>query len=476
MIVVPTEKRFDWQHTPVVLCVIVLINVLVFFFYQSDDDEKAYDAVTHYNALNLLDTEHSLFQQYLEQNNEHQLLQDINALYDDDLSSTILFRRDFYEHLVTNGASLMGESAYEQWQPQREEIQTQFDSTSPIAHGLSAKYFKLSALISHQFLHGDIMHLMGNLFFLVLCGFAVEAAIGHWRFLLFYLISGVAAGMAQVMADWQSSVPLIGASGSISGVMAMYLAIFRLKKIEFFYWIFFFVGYFRAPALLLLPIYIAKELISYYTSPDSNVAFLAHAGGFVAGSVLIGITLLFRPKTINQEYIEQDQDVDPNQQPLGEIYDALGHYQFAKAFALINQLVKEKGLTYDLAMLHYNLLKISKQKGYAASVLTLWKFQRYATHELESVIQVWKDNPALHEKLTDKDAIRLGIHLTRASDPRWAASIFLQLMNNNCKDPSVSIFAQKVSASFGAVGNNKQQKKFDSLAKELLAADHYDAL
>ena len=62
-----------------------------------------------------------------------------------------------------------------------------------------------------------------------------------------------AAGFAQVASDWSSTTPLVGASGAISGVMAMYLAVFRLKKIEFFYWFFFFVGYFRAPALLILP-------------------------------------------------------------------------------------------------------------------------------------------------------------------------------------------------------------------------------
>ena len=124
------------------------------------------------------------------------------------------------------------------------------------------------------------------MFFLVICGFAVEAAIGHLRFLLFYLFSGVVAGVSHAAMDLDSSSVLIGASGSVSAVMAMYLGVFRFKKIEFFYWFFIFVGYFRAPALLILPFYIGKELVQFYTEAGSNVAFMAHAGGFVAGLVL----------------------------------------------------------------------------------------------------------------------------------------------------------------------------------------------
>ena len=64
----------------------------------------------------------------------------------------------------------------------------------------------------------------------------------------------------------------------------MYLIIYRWQTIRFFYWFYLIVGYFRAPAMILLPVYIGKELISFYSDPDSNVAFMAHAGGFVAGA------------------------------------------------------------------------------------------------------------------------------------------------------------------------------------------------
>ena len=139
-------------------------------------------------------------------------------------------------------SELYSDSAHRRLLDQRRKAVQMLRSTSIARYGLVPSDIRITTLFSHQFMHAGVMHLLGNMVFLILCGFAVEAAIGHWQFLLFYLLSGLAGGLLFTAFDAEGTRPLVGASGAISGVMAMYLWVFRLKKIEFFYWFYAFVG------------------------------------------------------------------------------------------------------------------------------------------------------------------------------------------------------------------------------------------
>lgn len=478
MIVVPTEKQFDWRHAPIVLFFIVLLNVLVFFLYQSGDIQKHMDALSKYQQADYFELEWPVFKQYLQDQGDTKTLEDVSSRYEKEelqyLNVQILMRNDFYLYLSEIAPDTFEPDIYAQWHGDRARIQAQFNAISAFAYGLTPSRFRISALLTHQFLHGGVMHLLGNMFFLVICGFAVEAAIGHWRFLGFYLVGGIAAGLAQAVSDWQSSVPLVGASGAISAVMAMYLAIFRLKKIEFFYWIFFFVGYFRAPALLILPFYIGKELYSYHTAAaESNVAFLAHAGGFVAGGILIGLSLLLDKKTVNVAYIENDQGpIDEQRQHLAEIYRAVEKYSFSDAFKRVNEAIKAYGLTFELAMIRYNLLKISKGKGYPQSALQLWTMKRLLPHELERLENVWIENPELQEKLNNEQAVDLGMQLSTLQNPVVAEQLFELLQQRQYHDQSLTLLAQKLSSAFEQLGESNKQSQYHAAAVQLMQGGH----
>jgi len=481
MIVVPTEKQFDWRHAPVVLFSIVLLNVMVFVFYQSGDTEKLYTAVGTYLETDYLPQEWPLFEQYITDHEGATRASELAELYTagqhQPLAMAILRNPGFYQHLTTAAGTTFRRDFYEDWQYERPQIQAAFNEISWIAHGLIASDFKISALFTSQFLHGGVMHLLGNMFFLVICGFAVEAAIGHWRFLLFYLVCGVAAGMAQVMRDWTSTTPLVGASGAISGVMAMYLAVFRLRKIEFFYWIFFFVGYFRAPALVILPVYVGKELFSFYTNPDSNVAFLAHAGGFVAGGILIGLSLLLDKKTVNETYIESDQStVDESRLALADIYKALEKYNFGETYKRVNQAIKDHGETFELAIIRYNLLKINRGKGFAQSVLRLWQLGKLSTQEVERLQTLWQEHPELHGNLKDEYAVNLGMKFASLQNPAAAEQVFDLLLQRGNKSQELFVFAKKLSQTFAQNGYKKKQAKYDNFIQQFVSGGHNGAL
>jgi membrane associated rhomboid family serine protease len=152
------------------------------------------------------------------------------------------------------------------------------------------------------FLHGGLLHLGGNLLYLWIFGNNVEEAMGHGRFLAFYLVCGFLATGGHVLADPASEVPVIGASGAISGVLAAYLLLFPHARVLTLIPLGFFTRLVYIPAVVLLGIWILLQVASGLLTPReaSGVAWFAHIGGFLAGLVLVapfkrrGVRLLGR--------------------------------------------------------------------------------------------------------------------------------------------------------------------------------------
>lgn len=145
-------------------------------------------------------------------------------------------------------------------------------------------------LVTNLFLHGGWLHVIGNLWYLKIFGDNVEDQLGHGNFLIFYLLCGVIANIAQVIIDPASTVPTIGASGAISGVLGAYFISFPLAKVSTLIPIFFFVTVIEIPAMLFLGLWFVLQLQSGTASlymAGTNVAWWAHIGGFAAGVILI---------------------------------------------------------------------------------------------------------------------------------------------------------------------------------------------
>lgn len=143
-------------------------------------------------------------------------------------------------------------------------------------------------LFSSMFLHGGWMHLIGNMLFLWIFGDNLEDRMGHGRFLLFYLASGLGAGLAHVLAAPYSAVPTVGASGAIAGVMGGYLLLFPRAKVDILFIFLIFFRVFSVPAWLMLGAWFGLQLLNGVGADPATggVAYWAHAGGFVIGLVL----------------------------------------------------------------------------------------------------------------------------------------------------------------------------------------------
>jgi membrane associated rhomboid family serine protease len=154
------------------------------------------------------------------------------------------------------------------------------------------------ALVTANFLHADVWHLLGNMWFLFLCGLALEDRWGRLVFPGYYLASGVVAMFAQYLAVPTSSLPVIGASGAVAGAMGAFLVLFAKTKIRFVALLAFKPFSFRAPAYLMLPLWVVVEAVSGLVTKTSDTAHWAHVGGFVFG-VLSAV--LFRVVGIDRD-------------------------------------------------------------------------------------------------------------------------------------------------------------------------------
>jgi membrane associated rhomboid family serine protease len=142
--------------------------------------------------------------------------------------------------------------------------------------------------LSSMFLHGGWFHLIGNMWFLWVFGNNVEDSMGHFRYLAFYILCGLAAAAAQTYVYPSSPIPMVGASGAISGVMGAYIVLYPRVRVHMLVILGFFITRIVVPAYLMLGYWFVIQLLGGSLSGEKGgVAFWAHAGGFVAGAILI---------------------------------------------------------------------------------------------------------------------------------------------------------------------------------------------
>jgi membrane associated rhomboid family serine protease len=148
------------------------------------------------------------------------------------------------------------------------------------------------SIFTSMFLHGGFMHLIGNMLYLWIFGNNIEDAMGHGRFILFYLLTGVAASMAHFFTDLNSEIPTIGASGAISGILGAYILLYPRAQVLVLIFLGFFIRVMYVPAGFALGFYFVLQLLQgtlTFGQGGGGVAWFAHIGGFVAGLLLVGL-------------------------------------------------------------------------------------------------------------------------------------------------------------------------------------------
>ncbi len=173
-------------------------------------------------------------------------------------------------------------------------------------YGFIPSHFDFFKIITSMFLHGGFFHLFSNMLFLFIFGDNVEDVLGHFRFLFFYILWGVSAALLQMLLSLNPNIPMIGASGAISGVLGAYLVFFPNSRILSLVFIpFIYIGLAQIPSLIYLGFWFINQFLSgtfsIFVGVSGGVAFWAHVGGFVAGVITAMIYLPFKLRYLRKK-------------------------------------------------------------------------------------------------------------------------------------------------------------------------------
>ncbi|QSP95342.1 rhomboid family intramembrane serine protease [Marinobacter salinisoli] len=443
MLLIPAENQLNWKRPPWVTLGLMLTCMLVFVFYQSGDAEIEHELIEQYLASDLPALEAPAYEDYLERQIQFEAaedrvyqLQEFQQLRSENeqewIAYLLLFDREFFQYLQQSHDIIWAPQERQLWHQQRMALERDYISEiSAFESGLIPAEMSLHSLITHQFLHGGWGHLLGNLLFLFLLGFTVEKALGAGRYLLAYLFCGVLAGLAFAAFDWNSAVPLVGASGAISGLMGMYVAIYGLRKIRFFYFLLVYFNYFRAPAIAMLPVWVGKEMYDYWFAGATGIAYMAHAGGLVAGAVLVW---LFGRSwmQIREEFFEpEDEEKDARfTSGYAQAMGSLSRMEFDTArrqFAALKTRYPDRPILlehlYQLAKLRPDL---PDYRNRARELMD----DAIARHQPERMVSIWQEYLSKgepHQPLSAKDHNRVLFISLKHDDLKAAEKAFERL-------------------------------------------------
>lgn len=216
------------------------------------------------------------------------------------------------------------------------------------------------SFLTHMFMHGGLGHLIGNMVFLFLIGFALETALGSLLYLASYLLTGLCAVLLFWALNADSSIPLVGASGCVAGLMGLYSALFGLRKIRFFYSLLFYFGYASAPAIILLPAWVFNEIYQLYSGEESHVAYVAHIGGLLGGGLLGLVVKRFEGK-VDTRYLDESERVQTRNRRYDEGINQLKSLDIEKAYTTFHALLQDDPSDVEALLQLYKTAKFKPQ-------------------------------------------------------------------------------------------------------------------
>ncbi len=466
LLLIPLEKKIELHRFPIITFLLILINVLVFFIGQADDDQKQEEAVKYYADSGLGQIEVPLYLKYLEntvgrgESEEDKekisyikdgLKRDKSYVYsqgfflsygDDQFIDELLYK----ETIITRDME-----TYDKWKSSREILEVKFRSSLAKGYGFIPKERRPITFLTSQFLHGGVMHLVGNMVFLLFLGIAVENIFGSLRYLGFYLIGGVCADAFYMLFCLDSTIPCVGASGAIAGLMGMYAVSYGFRKIRFFYNILFYFNYVKAPALIMFPLWLGNEFLQYFTNDGSNVAYMAHAGGLIAGASIAAVMSIFK-SGVDREYMDENVKQDNLAEQMAEANNLMGQLEFDKAKRIYFQVVADHPDNLDALK---KLFTIEKHKPESLDFISIsnkiFKIEDNSQLVVEEINKIFKEYLVITNNSAQLDTslmIGLAIRFCNHGFLQDAERIITASINSghnvNNLDVAIRVFAREL--------------------------------
>jgi membrane associated rhomboid family serine protease len=280
MLIVPLSGKITWRNPPWVTIGLILINCFVFLVFQTNEDTRYKEAMSFYFESDLAQMEISRYLAYLENRTGDKRITALRNQQKLDQETLYQFYRrmqrdrDFVHRLYRGEIIPPYDDLHETWKQLRKEYEERLSKVTSQHYGFIPARMSAVNAFTHMFLHGGFMHLLGNMIFLWLVGCVLEAGWGRVLYGATYVVTGLLAVGLYALVNMESHIPLVGASGAISGLIGAYTVSYGRNRIKVFYSLGFYFDYVRVRAILLLPAWIAMELFQFFFGSESGVAYM----------------------------------------------------------------------------------------------------------------------------------------------------------------------------------------------------------
>lgn len=476
LLLLPIDKKIDWRNPPVITILIVLVNCFIYFAMQSGDNERMQAAAKYYFSTDLPSIEFPEFADYLQRRGERSEALAVREVLQDsseDLSvekawilSYMMSKNGFMNELDRFEIITTRHIRYNYWRSKHDRFVELSDRVVVNRYSLNRE--DAFTYLSSTFLHGSIDHLLGNMLFLFIVGFVVERILGHTQFLISYLIVGILGNV--LWAIFHVDAGVIGASGAVSGVMGLYAVLYGMRKIRFFYWIVFYFDYVRAPALILLPIWVLKEFYYLYIG-EGQVAYLVHIGGFIAGAAVayVHTRVLHR---VNLDFLDADNKDEKRRAVYEEGLGYVAALDFTKAKRAFKAMLRDYPDDREVIAQLYKVSKTEPQSEDYHQVA-----RRILTDDR---LRTQTEVPWVHDTFTDysrnaKPGIRLSPQELTGLAQAFAQNglvdsaerILTYLIKNYPKLEELPTIMYSLSRAFQSTDKHEKYQKYTKLLTDL---------
>lgn len=474
MLIIPADRGIDWRRAPVTTLVLVVLCALVFFAWQSGDNRRLQKAAEYYTQQKLLPLEYPIYISYLSQAGHKLQTQEMERLWEQDEREQVMLHllldHGFTRDLEKTDRDFWGGDVYGHWYASRQQLNEMLGEISAFRLGLIPAERRPITYVTYQFMHGDTLHLIGNMIVLAVVAVGVEAAIGSFNLLLCYLFCGIMAGLLYTLVNPGSYLPLVGASGAISGVLGMYAALYGMRKIRFFYSAIFYFGYFTAPALVILPVWILWEVANALWGQTSNIAYWAHAGGLITGG--LGV-LALRDKLLQVEETYLDEAPDDDEQyrkALDDYLKQLAAFNFEAARRKLADLEARYSDRPALLEHRYHLEKLHPRSEAfhqsAQNVLGRTGRDPVLIHLQHDVFRDYCDHDGL-SRLSDEQLLKLMLGFSQIEAWDTVRTMAKEAASRQIRHPMLVKVLRVLARAMQAKGERDLGERYQSIASSM---------
>ncbi|MBN2373947.1 rhomboid family intramembrane serine protease [bacterium] len=466
MLIIPLTGNIRKHKLSIITILIILINIFCFFVFQAHDNERYLEAYQFYSDSGLEKIELSAYSVYLEKKSgaEKSLkTDDVKELKQEEIDrllkrmqgDDIFLRRLSNDEIITPG-----QETYNEWRSLRTEFEKLLENVISYRYGYKPSRMDPLTVLTHMFLHGDIMHILGNMIFLWLVGCMLELGCSRLFYVVLYLAGGICAVALFTVFNMNSNVPLIGASGAIAALMGAFTVMYGKTKIKVFYSLGFYFNYAKISAILLFPIWIANEVFQMIFGGESRIAYVAHLGGLLGGGAIgYGYRRFF--KMADEKVFEED----PKEKIpvlLEKALEKISKLDMNKARPILMEIL---GIDphNDIALMHlFNVDKLNPGSNeFHETALTLIQHLSQDSKRHDELYKVYQEFSRLSKPLEiDRDILfRVASVFNASGRLREAEHILASFMKKHPNFPKLPTGILNLGRAYLKKGENERGEK-----------------